>query len=74
MIKVHLVFTVKFHGRHKARLVAEGHLTPEPIENIYAGIVSLRNHRLVIFLHKLHMGSLTLEMHTWQDLLMKSST
>ena len=35
--KVHLVFAVKFDGRHKARLVADGHLTPEPIENIYSG-------------------------------------
>ena len=53
-IKVHLVFTVKFDGRHKARLVADGHLTPEPIENIYSGVVSLRNLRLVIFLGKLN--------------------
>ena len=49
-IKVHLVFAVKFDGRHKARLVADGHLTPEPIENIYSGVVSLKNLRLVIFL------------------------
>ena len=35
--KVHLVFAVKFDGRHKARLVADGHLTPEPVENIYSG-------------------------------------
>ena len=53
-IKVHLVFAVKFDGRHKARLVADGHLTPEPIENIYPGVVSLRNLRLVIFLDKLN--------------------
>ena len=53
-IKVHLVFAVKFDGRHKARLVADGHLTPEPIENIYSGVVSLRNLRLVIFLGKLN--------------------
>ena len=52
MIKVHLVFAVKFDGRHKARLVADGHLTPEPIETIYSGVVSLRNLRLVIFLGK----------------------
>ena len=49
-IEVHLVFAVKFDGRHKARLVADGHQTPEPIENIYSGVVSLRNLRLVIFL------------------------
>ena len=52
-IKVHLVFAVKFDGRHKAGLVADGHLTPEPIENIYSGVVSLKNLRLVIFLGKL---------------------
>ena len=52
-IKVHLVFAVKFDGRHKARLVLDGHLTPEPIENIYSCVVSLRNLRLVIFLGKL---------------------
>ena len=49
-IKVHLVFAVKTDGRHKPRLVAGGHLTPEPIENIYSGVVSLRNLRLMIFL------------------------
>ena len=52
-IKVHLVFAVKFDGRHKARLVTDGHLTPEPIENIYSGVVSLRNLRLLIFRGKL---------------------
>ena len=53
-IKVHLVFAVKVDGRHKGRLMADGHLTPEPIENIYSGVVSLRNFRLVIFLGKLN--------------------
>ena len=53
-IKVHLVFAVKFDGRHKARLVADGHLSPEPIGNIYSGVVSLRNLRLVIFLGTLN--------------------
>ena len=63
-IKVHLVFAVKFDGRHKARLVADGHLTPEYIENIYSGVVSPRNLRLIIFLGKLNTyGELTSEMH-----------
>ena len=53
-IKVHLVFAVKFDGRHKARLVADGHLSPEPMENIYSGVVSLRNLRLVVLLGKLN--------------------
>ena len=52
-IRVHLVFAVKFDGRHKARLVADGHLTPKPIETIYSGVVSLRNLRLVkVFSHQ----------------------
>ena len=50
-IKV-LVFAVKFDGRHKARLVADGHLTTEPVENIYSGVVPVRNLRLVVFLGK----------------------
>ena len=53
-IKVHLVLAVKFDGRHKARLVADGHLPHEPIENIYSGAVSLRYLRLVVFLGKLN--------------------
>ena len=42
-IRVHLIFAVKYDGRHKARLVADGHLTPGPVESIYSGIVSMRN-------------------------------
>ena len=34
--------------------MADGHLTPEPVENIYSGVVSLRNLRSVIFLWKLN--------------------
>ena len=49
-IRVHLIFAVKYDGRHKARLVADGHLTPESLESIYSGVVSLRNLKLVIFL------------------------
>ena len=49
-----IIFAVKYDGRYKARLVADGHLTPEPVENIYSGVVSLRNLKLVIFLGKLN--------------------
>ena len=52
-IRASLIFAVKHDGRHKARLVADGPLTPEPVENIYSGIVSLRHLRLVIFLGEL---------------------
>ena len=53
-IRVHLIFVVKHDGRHKARLVAGGHLTPDPIETIYSDVVSIRSLRLVIFLAKLN--------------------
>ena len=53
-IRVHLIFAVKHDGRHKARLVAGGHLTPDPIESIYSGVVFIRSLRLVIFLAKLN--------------------
>ena len=52
--RVHLIFAVKHDGRHKARLVAGGHLTPDPIGSIYSGVVSIRSLRLVIFLAKLN--------------------
>ena len=34
MIRVNLIFAVTHDGRHKARLLADGSLTPEPVENI----------------------------------------
>ena len=34
--------------------MADGHPTPEPAENIYSGVISLRNLRMVIFLGKLN--------------------
>ena len=48
-IKVHFVFDVKHDGRHKARLVAGGHLTDEPDDSVYSSVVSLCDLRLVIF-------------------------
>ena len=54
-----MIFAVRHNGRHKARLVAGGHLTPDPVESIYSGIVSTRSHRLVIFLAMLN------EMEVW---------
>ena len=53
-IIVHLIFAVKYDGRHKDRLVADGHLTPEPVESIYSGVVSLRSLKLVVCLGKLN--------------------
>ena len=53
-IREHLVFDVKHDGRHKARLVADGHLTDIPLESIYSGVVSLRGFRMVLFLAELN--------------------
>ena len=70
------MFAVKHDGRHKARLVADGPLTPEPVENIYSGVVSLRHLRLVIFLGELNnhelwgadIGNAYLEAYTHEKL------
>ena len=67
---------MKYNGRHKARPVADGSLTPEPAENIYSGVVSLRHLRLVIFLGELNnlelwgadIGNAYLEAHTQEKL------
>ena len=53
-IRVHFVFDVKHDGRHKARLVFGGHLTDDPVDSVYSGVVSLRSLRLVIFLAELN--------------------
>ena len=53
-IKVHFVYAVKHDGRHKARLVAGGHLTETPVDSVYSSVVSLRGLRLIIFLGELN--------------------
>ena len=53
-IRVHFVYAVKHDGRFKARLVADGHLTKEPVESIYSGVVPLRSLRMVVFLSLLN--------------------
>ena len=53
-IRVHFVYAVKHDGRHKARLVAGGHLTDTPVDSVYSSVVSLRGLRLIIFLGELN--------------------
>jgi Reverse transcriptase (RNA-dependent DNA polymerase) len=54
-IRAHFVFSdVKHYGRHKSRLVADGHLTGAPLESVYSGVVSLRGLCLVLFLAELN--------------------
>jgi Reverse transcriptase (RNA-dependent DNA polymerase) len=71
-IRVHIVYDVKHDGRHKARLVADGHLTDIPLDSVYSGVVSLRGFRLVLFLAELNelqlwatdIGNAYLEVYT----------
>ena len=42
-IRANLIFAVNFNGRHKARLVADGSLTLDPVENIYSGVVPMKH-------------------------------
>ena len=53
-INVHLVYAVKHDGRHKARLVAGGHLTDTPIDSVYSSVVSLRGVRMLTFIAELN--------------------
>jgi hypothetical protein len=53
-LRVHFVFDVKHDGRHKARLVADGHLTDVPLDFVYSGVVSIKGFRLVIFLAEIN--------------------
>ena len=39
-IPCHMIFDVKFDGRRKARFVAGGHLTMDPGEDSYSGVVT----------------------------------
>jgi len=63
---------VKHDGRHKARLVAGGHLTETPIDSACSSVVSLRGARLLAFLGELNglkiwstdVGNAYLETHT----------
>ena len=49
-IRVHLIFDVKHDAHHKARCVADGHLTDVPIDSVYSGVVSLHSLCIITFL------------------------
>ena len=42
LIIVQTIYNVKHDARHRARVVANGHLTDVPLESVYSGVVSLR--------------------------------
>eukprot|EP00934_Nitzschia_sp_Nitz4_P007498 Nitzschia sp. Nitz4//scaffold70_size99833//1423//3150//NITZ4_004580-RA/size99833-snap-gene-0.140-mRNA-1//-1//CDS//3329557090//7488//frame0 len=58
VIRVHFVYATKHDGRHKARLVAGGHLTDTPLQSVYSGVVSTRNLRIIFLLGELNSLSL----------------
>ena len=58
-INVHIVYAVKHDGRHKARLVAGGHLTDTPIDSVYSSVMSLQGVRILTFLAELN------ELESW---------
>jgi len=53
-MRMHVVNAVKHNGRHKARLVAGGHLTETPIDSVYSSVVSLRGIQLLTFVAELN--------------------
>jgi hypothetical protein len=53
-ICTHLVYDCKHDGRHKAQMVADGHLRDIPLETMYSSVVSLHGLRIVTFLSKLN--------------------
>ena len=63
-IRVHLIFAVKHDDRHKALLIADGHLSDIPIDSMYSRFVSLRGLRLHIFLAELN----NLELWSTEDI------
>ena len=79
-INVHLVFDVKHDGRHKARLVAGGHMTPIPLESVYSSVVSLRGVRMLGFIAELNgldlwatdIGNAYLESYTKEKVYIKA--
>ena len=52
-INVHVIYDVKHDLRHKARIVAGGHLT-EPCDDAYSGVISLRTLRLALMAAELN--------------------
>jgi len=45
---LHLIFDVKMDLTRKARLVAEGHRTPNPVDSTYAGVVTRESVRIAL--------------------------
>jgi hypothetical protein len=53
-IHTHHIYDCKHDGRHKAWMIADGHLMDIPLESMYSGVISLRGLRIVTFLSELN--------------------
>jgi hypothetical protein len=53
-IRCHMIYDTKHDGRHKAGLVAGGHMTEVNFGSVYSGVVFLHGIQLVIFLAELN--------------------
>ena len=53
MIRVQTIFDAKVDVRHKARVVADVHLTATPTESVYSGVILLRGQRMCLFIGEL---------------------
>src|SRR6476660_3324879 len=53
-IRVHFIYDAKYDGRHRARLVVDGHLTDLPTESVYLSVVSLRGLHMFLFISELN--------------------
>ena len=57
-IRVHLIYDVNHDVSHKARCVADVHLTDIPVYIVYSGLVSLRGLCIMLFLAELNQFDL----------------
>jgi hypothetical protein len=53
-IRTHLVYDCKHDEHHKARMVADSHMTDVPLDSIYSGVISLSGLRTLLFLGELN--------------------
>src|SRR5687767_12885164 len=53
-IPYHCIYDAKFDGRRKCRLVAGGHMTDPPTEDIFSGVVSMETVRICFTIAKLN--------------------
>ena len=53
-VKVHLIYDIKYDIIHKARCVADGHLTEIQLDSVYFGVVLLWRLCIMIFLAEIN--------------------